>query len=48
MAHMVFSTAARAASMTAFIAGAFVLLGQYFRSERVRQVVTAQDGPAQE
>lgn len=34
--------------MTAFIAGAFVLLGQYFRSERVRQVVTAQDGPAEE
>ena len=34
--------------MTAFVAGAFVLLGQYFRSERVRQVVTAQDGPAEE
>jgi hypothetical protein len=33
--------------MTAVIAGGFILLGQYFRSERVRQVVTAQDGPAE-
>ncbi|WP_257458046.1 hypothetical protein [Archangium lipolyticum] len=29
---------------TAFIAGSFALLGQYFRSERVRQAVSAQDG----
>jgi hypothetical protein len=34
-------------AMTAFVAGAFIILGQYFRSERVRQVVTAQDGPAE-
>jgi hypothetical protein len=33
--------------MTAFVAGGFVMLGQYFRSERVRQVVTAQDGPTE-
>ncbi|WP_224365492.1 hypothetical protein [Hyalangium versicolor] len=33
--------------MTALVAGGFVLLGQYFRSERVRQVVTAQDGPTE-
>ena len=33
---------------TAFIAGTFALLGQYFRSERVRQVITAQDGPQEE
>ncbi len=33
--------------MTAFVAGSFVLLGQYFRSERVRQVVLAQDGTAE-
>lgn len=32
-------------AQTAFIAGAFVLLAQYFQSERVRQAVTAQDGP---
>jgi hypothetical protein len=30
--------------MTAAIAGTFALLGQYFRSERVREVVLAQDG----
>jgi hypothetical protein len=30
--------------VTAVVAGAFVLLGQYFRSERVRQVVLAEDG----
>jgi hypothetical protein len=30
--------------VTAVVAGSFVLLGQYFRSERVRQVVLAQDG----
>ncbi|QRO00763.1 hypothetical protein JRI60_17880 [Archangium violaceum] len=29
---------------TAFVAGTFALLGQYFRSERVRQAVSAQDG----
>jgi hypothetical protein len=29
---------------TAFVAGAFALLGQYFRSERVRQAISAQDG----
>ncbi len=34
-------------AQTAFIAGAFVLLGQYFHSERVRQAVTAQDGPTE-
>jgi hypothetical protein len=28
---------------TALIAGTFALLGQYFRSERVRQVISAQD-----
>jgi hypothetical protein len=33
--------------LTAFVAGCFVLLGQYFRSERVRQVVIAQDGPTE-
>ncbi|WP_224249665.1 hypothetical protein [Hyalangium gracile] len=33
--------------LTALVAGGFILLGQYFRSERVRQVVTAQDGPAE-
>jgi hypothetical protein len=33
---------------TGFIAGMFALLGQYFRSERVRQVITAQDGPQEE
>jgi hypothetical protein len=34
-------------AVTAFVAGAFILLGQYFRSERVRKVVTAQDGPTE-
>ena len=29
---------------TALIAGTFALLGQYFRSERVRQVIGTQDG----
>jgi hypothetical protein len=33
--------------VTAVVAGSFVLLGQYFRSERVRQVVLAQDGTAE-
>jgi hypothetical protein len=33
--------------VTAFVAGTFVLLSQYFRSERVRQVVIAQDGPTE-
>ena len=32
------------AGMTAAIAGTFALLGQYFRSERVREAVLAQDG----
>ncbi|WNG46072.1 hypothetical protein F0U60_19610 [Archangium minus] len=30
--------------LTAFVAGTFALLGQYFRSERVRQAIIAQDG----
>lgn len=30
--------------MTAIIAGLFALLGQYFRSESVRQAISAQDG----
>ncbi|XXF80302.1 hypothetical protein P2318_11260 [Myxococcaceae bacterium GXIMD 01537] len=30
---------------TALMAGAFALLGQYFRSNRVREAVLAQDGP---
>jgi hypothetical protein len=34
-------------AQTAFVAGAFALLGQYFHSERVRQAVTAQDGPTE-
>jgi len=33
--------------LTAVVAGSFALLGQYFRSERVRQVVIAQDGPTE-
>jgi hypothetical protein len=33
---------------TAVMAGTFALLGQYFRSERVRQVIIAQDGPLEE
>jgi hypothetical protein len=32
---------------TFFIAGAFVVLGRYFHSDRVREAVTAQDGPAE-
>jgi hypothetical protein len=32
---------------TFFIAGAFVVLGRYFHSERVRAAVTAQDGPTE-
>jgi hypothetical protein len=32
---------------TALVAGAFALLGQYFRSQRVRDAITAQDGPAE-
>lgn len=31
-------------AQTIFVAGAFVLIGQYFRSDRVREAVTAQDG----
>jgi hypothetical protein len=30
--------------LTALVAGTFALLGQYFRSEHVRQAITAQDG----
>jgi hypothetical protein len=30
--------------MTAFIAGTFALLGQYFRADSVRQAISAQDG----
>ncbi len=33
------------ALQTAVVAGTFVLLGQYFRSERVREAVLAVDGP---
>lgn len=33
-----------AMAMTALIAGLFALLGQYFRSESVRQAISAQDG----
>jgi hypothetical protein len=33
------------ALQTAVVAGAFVLLGQYFRSQRVRDAVLAVDGP---
>ncbi len=36
--------AAFAMGMTALIAGTFALIGQYFRSESVRQAITAQDG----
>ncbi len=43
----VFMTTA-AVLWTALVAGTFALLGQYFRSERVRQVITAQDGPQEE
>lgn len=43
----VFMTTA-AVLWTALVAGSFALLGQYFRSERVRQVITAQDGPQEE
>jgi hypothetical protein len=32
---------------TFFIAGAFVVIGRYFHSDRVREAVTAQDGPAE-
>ncbi|MBN1203544.1 MAG: hypothetical protein JXB05_01290 [Myxococcaceae bacterium] len=42
-----FVLGAATVAQTAFIAGAFVLLGQYFHSERVRQAVTAQDGPTE-
>ncbi|MDY7230593.1 hypothetical protein [Hyalangium rubrum] len=34
-------------AQTAVIAGAFVLIGQYFHSARVREAITAQDGPAE-
>ncbi|MBJ6761960.1 hypothetical protein JGU66_14390 [Myxococcaceae bacterium JPH2] len=32
---------------TALVAGTFALIGQYFRSQSVRDVITAQDGPAE-
>lgn len=31
-------------ALTALVAGTFALLGQYFRSERVREAISAQDG----
>ncbi|MGZ3459609.1 MAG: hypothetical protein ACXU86_14035, partial [Archangium sp.] len=31
-------------ALTAFVAGTFALLGQYFRSEHVRQAISTQDG----
>jgi hypothetical protein len=33
--------------LTAVVAGSFAVLGQYFRSERVRQTVVALDGPTE-
>ncbi|NMO17030.1 hypothetical protein HPC49_30235 [Pyxidicoccus fallax] len=33
---------------TALVAGTFALLGQYFRSDSVREAITAQDGPQEE
>jgi hypothetical protein len=42
-----FLLSAATVAQTAFIAGAFVLLAQYFQSERVRQAVTAQDAPTE-
>jgi hypothetical protein len=33
--------------LTAIVAGSFALLGQYFRSERVRQALIALDGPTE-
>jgi len=33
---------------TALVAGTFALLGQYFRSDSVREAITAQDGPPEE
>ena len=33
---------------TALVAGTFALLGQYFRSTSVREVITAHDGPPEE
>jgi len=32
---------------TFFIAGAFVVIGRYFHSDRLREAVTAQDGPVE-
>jgi hypothetical protein len=43
----VFMTTA-AVLWTALVAGTFALLGQYFRSEGVRQVILTQDGPREE
>lgn len=33
---------------TALVAGTFALLGQYFRSDAVREAISAQDGPQEE
>jgi hypothetical protein len=33
---------------TALVAGTFALVGQYFRSEAVREAISAQDGPQEE
>lgn len=38
---------ALALAHTFFIAGAFVVIGRYFHSDRVRQAVIAHDGPAE-
>jgi hypothetical protein len=34
-------------ALTAAVAGSFAVLGQYFRSERVRQAIVALDGPTE-
>jgi hypothetical protein len=38
---------ALALAHTFFIAGAFVVIGRYFHSDRVREAVTAHDGPTE-
>ncbi len=38
---------ALALAHTFFIVGAFVVIGRYFHSDRVREAVTAQDGPTE-
>lgn len=47
-AFMPVFTTTTAVLWTVFVAGSFALLGQYFRSERVRQVILALDGPQEE